>query len=389
AENAGPLNRVQISPLSSEESSRAISDTVAHADQNEDNSDIGYHSDISVGKPASVESMTRAATTNTMVVDNSMGYANLGEVVHSNFRTFDPNAFGISTGTEPPTFDAIYLNEPPTASPPPFPSTVFPSIDRGGTRSDIRRFAKQFVAPALPPGRRFGNNFAESSRSFVRMTADKKRRLSSACPAPDDNEEILNIPTADFGCSTSSSNNPRSITSVSLDLPRPCRKISCPQRAVSACFNDEDGAMKKYSISNFNFATSQNGKDSVAEGTLRIYAAYPCGFPKGTCVRLKVNCKTTTKQILRLVIKHFNDSAVKTETHNNGYTTDPILKKCKYTENDAHLFCLVVVIGARERCLRDDYPPLELQNPWSKGKLFVRLKNDILAALEFGNEAKV
>lgn len=45
-------------------------------------------------------------------------------------------------------------------------------------------------------------------------------------------------------------------------------------------------------------------------------------------------------------------------------------------------FCLVAVIGARERCLRDDFRPLQLQNPWRKGRLYVRQKQDVLAALE-------
>jgi hypothetical protein len=42
----------------------------------------------------------------------------------------------------------------------------------------------------------------------------------------------------------------------------------------------------------------------------------------------------------------------------------------------------VAVIGSRERCLRDDFRPLNLQNPWKSGKLFVRMKNDLLAAFE-------
>jgi len=42
----------------------------------------------------------------------------------------------------------------------------------------------------------------------------------------------------------------------------------------------------------------------------------------------------------------------------------------------------VAVIGARERCLRDDFHPLYLQNPWKKGRLFVRQKKDVLAAIE-------
>lgn len=53
-----------------------------------------------------------------------------------------------------------------------------------------------------------------------------------------------------------------------------------------------------------------------------------------------------------------------------------------YTAEEFKTFCLVAVIGARERCLRDDFHPLYLQNPWKKGRLFVRQKKDVLAAIE-------
>ena len=53
-----------------------------------------------------------------------------------------------------------------------------------------------------------------------------------------------------------------------------------------------------------------------------------------------------------------------------------------YTAEEFKNFCLVAVIGARERCLRDDFRPLHLQNPWKKGRLFVRQKKDVLAAIE-------
>ncbi len=53
-----------------------------------------------------------------------------------------------------------------------------------------------------------------------------------------------------------------------------------------------------------------------------------------------------------------------------------------YEKSELKNFCLVAVIGSRERCLRDDFRPLNLQNPWKSGKLFVRMKNDLLAAFE-------
>ena len=42
----------------------------------------------------------------------------------------------------------------------------------------------------------------------------------------------------------------------------------------------------------------------------------------------------------------------------------------------------LAVIGQKFKETRDDFKPLNLQNPWRSGKLFVRMKNDVLAALE-------
>ncbi len=53
-----------------------------------------------------------------------------------------------------------------------------------------------------------------------------------------------------------------------------------------------------------------------------------------------------------------------------------------YNSKRSEILFPVAVIGSRERCLRDDFRPLNLQNPWRSGKLFVRMKNDVLAALE-------
>ena len=45
-------------------------------------------------------------------------------------------------------------------------------------------------------------------------------------------------------------------------------------------------------------------------------------------------------------------------------------------------FCLVVVVGARERRLRDDFPLMQLQKPWTQGKMFVRHTDCVLSAIQ-------
>lgn len=113
-------------------------------------------------------------------------------------------------------------------------------------------------------------------------------------------------------------------------------------------------------------------------GILRVYAAYNCGLAKGTSVMLHVTPKTTAREVINLVVLQLNQAVVR-----KGLV-GPI-----YTEDQLPEFCLVAVIGPRERVLRDDYRVLQLQNPWTKGRLYVRLKINLLAALEQGETTDV
>lgn len=105
---------------------------------------------------------------------------------------------------------------------------------------------------------------------------------------------------------------------------------------------------------------------------LQIYAAYETGLSAGTSLKLKCTKRTTARELVDLVVKQLNMAVVMKGKD------DPKI----YGANQLEDFCLVAVIGARERCLRDDFMPLDLQNPWKKGKLFVRFKHDLLAAIE-------
>ena len=113
-------------------------------------------------------------------------------------------------------------------------------------------------------------------------------------------------------------------------------------------------------------------------GVLRVYAAYNSGLTKGTSVMLHVTPKTSAREVINLVVMQLNHAVMSTGMHG------PV-----YSEHSLAEFCLVAVIGPRERVLRDDYRLLQLQNPWTKGKLYVRLKNNLLAALEHGETTDV
>lgn len=58
-------------------------------------------------------------------------------------------------------------------------------------------------------------------------------------------------------------------------------------------------------------------------------------------------------------------------------------------ETEYKNYCLVAVVGSQEKCFNDDFKPLELQNPWKRGKLYVRLKTSAMAATNFGQFTSV
>ena len=108
-----------------------------------------------------------------------------------------------------------------------------------------------------------------------------------------------------------------------------------------------------------------------SSSVLQVYAAYDTGLASGTSVLINLSESTSSREVVDLVVKQLNMAVIMKGKDQPIYDNDTLRN-----------FCLVAVIGSRERCLRDDFKPLQLQNPWRKGKLFVRVKSDVLAAIE-------
>ena len=136
----------------------------------------------------------------------------------------------------------------------------------------------------------------------------------------------------------------------------------------------EDDSQENGHVSSKSNPSSQ-GDNS---GILRVYAAYETGLAKGTSVKLHVTPKTTAREVINLVVQNLNQAVL------NKGKTGPVYDEEQFSE-----FCLVAVIGARERILRDGYQPLQLQNPWTKGRLYVRMRNNLLAAIQQGHATTV
>ena len=106
-------------------------------------------------------------------------------------------------------------------------------------------------------------------------------------------------------------------------------------------------------------------------GMLMVYPAYEMGLTNITYVTLHVTSQLTARDVVQRVVHHVN-LAVRNKGMNGPF----------YSESQLDDFCLVAVVGVRERVLRDDFQPLTLQAPWTMGRLYVRLKGNLLAALE-------
>ncbi|KAM7363779.1 ankyrin repeat and fibronectin type III domain containing protein wide awake isoform 2-T7 [Cochliomyia hominivorax] len=123
-----------------------------------------------------------------------------------------------------------------------------------------------------------------------------------------------------------------------------------------------------------SLATDATEPNNTPSGIIQVYTAYNTGLASGTSLKLHVTAKTTAREVVNLVVKQLNMAAVLKGSNGPIYSAEML-------DN----FCLVAVIGARERCLRDDFKPLLLQNPWKKGRLYVRQKHELLAAIEHSN----
>lgn len=116
----------------------------------------------------------------------------------------------------------------------------------------------------------------------------------------------------------------------------------------------------------------------LTSGILRVYAAYDTGLSKGVSVKLHITAQTTSRDVINLVVQHLNKAVV------NKGREGPI-----YPDDELDSFCLVAVVGTRERILDDEYPPLRLHNPWLKGRLYVRRVNSLFSVIQQGQATAV
>ncbi|XP_014601256.1 PREDICTED: uncharacterized protein LOC106785375 isoform X2 [Polistes canadensis] len=243
----------------------------------------------------------------------------------------------------------------------------------------------------LPPSK------SEDTLLLTKYKHSPRNRSATITSASASTSPLLNIKPILYGgsllsVSTAMTNTNTSLLSVSNTNSDSLHSLSSDEYSTpnsSVCL--KPGHIKvKTTKSNASITTmaasvgdnqSEEEKDEATmmpaplPGILQVYAAYETGLASGTSLKLHVNPRTTAREVVDLVVKQLNMAVVLKGQDGPIYTVDELPN-----------FCLVAVIGARERCLRDDFKPLQLQNPWKKGRLYVRQKQDVLAALEHSSK---
>ncbi|KAG1944500.1 ankyrin repeat and fibronectin type-III domain-containing protein [Pimephales promelas] len=186
---------------------------------------------------------------------------------------------------------------------------------------------------------------------------------------------------------TSSSNHKGWTRPSSFDLcfsapePRPA-----PVRTLS-----EDSGVQRLS------APSSGSPHRPGHTTLRVYPQYRTGLPKETSVKLRVTPETSAKEMVGLVVQEIN--AVCHHLQKAAQQCTCAVEQCSYPSCESEVcvygseqlehFGLVLLVEGREKWLQDDFCPLTLQNPWTRGKLCVRFKEYSPLALQYSRATTV
>jgi len=116
---------------------------------------------------------------------------------------------------------------------------------------------------------------------------------------------------------------------------------------------------------------SSSSSGSPKEGVVQIHTAVETSLPPGATVTLHITPSTRAGEIVKMVVQ---------QLHKKCQNRDKSARWHNLSDEKIKDLCLVAVIGGQEKCFKDDFKPLQLQNPWRRGKLYLRLRSEALAA---------
>ncbi|XP_068610755.1 ankyrin repeat and fibronectin type-III domain-containing protein 1 [Brachionichthys hirsutus] len=201
----------------------------------------------------------------------------------------------------------------------------------------------------------------------------------------------------EFPSSTSSRHQPycyhTSLPSPSASPQRRWHRPSSVDRCCSAerCLSQRPPARTLSQDSGTQRLSSPSlaaGRESC-HATLRVYPQYRTGLPKETSVKLCATAATSAREMVQLVVQEMNAVSRRMFGGGGGGGGSELEQCVCYSPEQLKHFALVLIVDNREKWLQDDFCPLELQNPWLRGKLCVRMKEYSPLALKHSRATTV
>uniref|UniRef100_A0A914HA82 Ras-associating domain-containing protein n=1 Tax=Globodera rostochiensis TaxID=31243 RepID=A0A914HA82_GLORO len=209
--------------------------------------------------------------------------------------------------------------------------------------------------------------------SSQRTTDEEKANCSTKCPSP----QLL-------GCGASSATRlSHSLnSSPNLTLQRPSPLVLSPNLSPHKSY-PHFLLPSPSSSAPPTVHTSSPSVPMPSPATLsaivRVYASYETGLPqRNISVRLRISGETCAGEVVQLVVRQLAKLNSCRSPKTSGLPSP-----------DPGQFCLVSVVGVRERRLRDEFRVLLLPSPWDKGTLCVRCVHSLSAAIDLANESAV
>ncbi|XP_034049791.1 ankyrin repeat and fibronectin type-III domain-containing protein 1 [Thalassophryne amazonica] len=250
-----------------------------------------------------------------------------------------------------------------------------PQLGREGERCGGVRCGRE---KRRGPPELFDSDFILPSRQIELLHITEKRQAlcvrTSSLEFPS-TTSAHHQPYSQLRTCTSPASSPQQRWHRPSSVDRCCSAERCVQRLPPSRTLSEDSGTQRLS-----------SPSSVApkKATLRVYPQYRTGLPKETSVKLCVTPVTSAKEMVQLVVQEVN-VVCRRIFGGSGEQEQCVY----YSAEQLKHFGLVLVVDNREKWLQDDFCPLELQNPWQRGKLCVRIKEYSPLALKYSRATTV
>jgi len=179
-----------------------------------------------------------------------------------------------------------------------------------------------------------------------------------------------------------------------LDVVQLARDKNCNCGVMVGCLYDSEYIYKEPSVEspiskrsiepnnspsapNWSSNEPRNGIKSI-NSLIKVYGTQEIGVFDNEFVEILVTKETTVHEIILLASQNILK-----------YVKEPSRSFFESSSDRSSFLGLVVVSGAKERCLRDDLKLLSLQNPWEKGEIFLRLKKEAYKAAKLSKSTSV